>query len=118
MCNNVITTTTGESNMSKLIQELSAIPYWNALVKNFNNILKKKDEDFIDNINEDEIDHILWSNLKEECVELVAVLLMDHVRNEWSKQFDINMKNFENAILNKMSKDDVEKYLEWRSNNG
>lgn len=72
--------------MSKLIEELSTVPEWNVV----GGFLKKEfalmEEEKLDNLDKDDIEHILYGDYTSECVELVARLVMIKIREEWRQE--------------------------------
>ena len=72
------------------------------------------DTDKLDNLNEDEIQHILWKNYQTECNELVAKLVMIKVREEWRKEGNDEFDRFVKAVTKDWSEEDKERYFNWK----
>lgn len=100
--------------MSKIIEELSSIPEWNTITGIIKIELTDKSDDFLDNISEDDLEHILWQ-YKDECTELVAKLLMIKIRDEWRKEANDEFDCLMREIKSKMSKEDLSAFEEYRS---
>lgn len=71
--------------MSKLIEELSTVPEWNTIGKIIKDEFAKMESDELDNLDQARIGEIL-SFYEDDCIELVARLVMFKVREEWRKE--------------------------------
>ena len=99
--------------MSKIIEELSNVPAWNTITGIIKIELTDKSDDFLDNISEDDLEHILWQ-YKGECTELVAKLLMIKIRDEWRKEGNDEFDSLIRKIKSKMSDEDLSAFEEYR----
>lgn len=72
--------------MSKLIEELSTVPEWNALSAGVKEIFSKMTQDELDNLDKDKIYEILTEKLDGDCFELVSRLVMIKVQEEWRQE--------------------------------
>lgn len=100
--------------MSKIIEELSNMPEWNTITGIIKTELTDKSNDFLDNISEDDLEHIMWQ-YKIECTELVAKLLMIKIRDEWRKEGNDEFNSLIRKIKSKMSDEDLSAFEEYRS---
>lgn len=99
--------------MSKIIEELSNVPAWNTITGIIKIELTDKSDDFLDNISEDDLEHILWQ-YKDECTELIAKLLMIKIRDEWRKEGNDEFDSLIRKIKSKMSDEDLAAFEEYR----
>ena len=97
--------------MSKLIEELSTIPEWNVIGKVMKDEFSEMETDKLDNLDEDEIQHILWKNYQTECNELVAKLVMIKVREEWRQESKDEFDRFVKSVTKDWSEEDKAKYF-------
>lgn len=97
--------------MSNLIEELSTIPEWNTLGFCLKSEFSNMSSDELDNLNEDEVEHLLWKNYKSECTELVARLVMIKIREEWRKENKDEFDRFISVVTKDWSEEEKARYL-------
>lgn len=99
--------------MSKLIEELSTIPEWNAIGK----IMKEKFAEMtpadLDNLNTDVITDIL-DGYYNDVIALVARLVMEKVKEEWRQEGKDEFDRFVKEVTKDWSEEDKAKYLNWK----
>lgn len=99
--------------MSKLIEELSTIPEWNAIGK----IMKEKFAEMtpadLDNLNTDVITDIL-DGYHNDVIALVARLVMEKVKEEWRQEGKDEFDRFVKEVTKDWSEEDKAKYLNWK----
>lgn len=72
--------------MSKIIDELSTIPEWNALGAGLKKHFRTLDSDILDNLDQDEIKKMLDDSFTDESLDVVARLVMIKIHEEWLKE--------------------------------
>lgn len=86
--------------MSKIIDELSTIPEWNALGAGLKKHFRSLDSDTLDNLDQEKIRKILEENFSDECLDVVARLVMIKVREEWLKEASDDWDYFIDRLKN------------------
>ena len=99
--------------MSKLIEELSTIPEWNAIGKIMKEKFAEMESAELDNLNTDVITNILDS-YHNDVVALVARLVMEKVKEEWRQESKDEFDRFVKAVTKDWSEEDKVKYLNWK----
>ena len=99
--------------MSKLIEELSTIPEWNAIGKIMKEEFAELTTDELDNLNTDVITDILYS-YHNDVVALVARLVMEKVKEEWRQEGKDEFDRFIKEVTKDWSEEDKVKYLNWK----
>lgn len=96
--------------MSKLIEELSTIPEWNAIGKIMKEKFAEMESAELDNLNTDVITDILDS-YHNDVIALVARLVMEKVKEEWRKEGQDEFDRFVKEVTKDWSEEDKVKYL-------
>ena len=96
--------------MSKLIEELSTIPEWNAIGKIMKEKFAEMESAELDNLNTDVITDILDS-YHNDVVALVARLVMEKVKEEWRKEGQDEFDRFVKEVTKDWSEEDKAKYF-------
>ena len=99
--------------MSKLIEELSTIPEWNAIGKIMKEEFAEMESAELDNLNTDVITDILDS-YHNDVVALVARLVMEKVKEEWRKEGQDEFDRFVKEVTKDWSEEDKAKYINWK----
>ena len=99
--------------MSKLIEELSTIPEWNAIGKIMKEKFAEMESAELDNLNTDVITDILDS-YHNDVVALVARLVMEKVKEEWRQEGKDEFDRFVKEATKDWSEEDKVKYLNWK----
>ena len=99
--------------MSKLIEELSTIPEWNAIGKIMKEEFAELTTEELDNLNTDVITDILDS-YHNDVTALVARLVMEKVKEEWRKEGQDEFDRFVKEVTKDWSEEDKAKYLNWK----
>ena len=99
--------------MSKLIEELSTIPEWNAIGKIMKEEFAEMTSDELDNLNTDVITDILDS-YHNDVIALVARLVMEKVKEEWRKEGQDEFDRFVKEVTKDWSEEDKAKYINWK----
>ena len=99
--------------MSKLIEELSTIPEWNAIGKIMKEEFAEMESADLDNLNTDVITDILDS-YHNDVIALVARLVMEKVKEEWRKEGKDEFDRFVKEVTKDWSEEDKSKYLNWK----
>ena len=99
--------------MSKLIEELSTIPEWNAIGKIMKEEFAKMESDELDNLDTDVITDILDS-YHNDVVALVARLVIEKVKEEWRKEGQDEFDRFVKEVTKDWSEEDKAKYINWK----
>lgn len=99
--------------MSKLIEELSTIPEWNAIGKIMKEEFAEMTSDELDNLDADVITDILDS-YHNDVVALVARLVMEKVKEEWRKEGQDEFDRFVKEVTKDWSEEDKAKYINWK----
>ena len=96
--------------MSKLIEELSTIPEWNAIGKIMKEKFAEMESAELDNLNTDVITDILDS-YHNDVIALVARLVMEKVKEEWRQEGKDEFDRFVKEVTKDWSEEDKSKYL-------
>lgn len=96
--------------MSKLIEELSTIPEWNAIGKIMKKEFAEMESAELDNLDTDAITDILDSYYND-VVALVARLVMEKVKEEWRQEGQDEFDRFVKKITKDWSEEDRAKYF-------
>ena len=96
--------------MSKLIEELSTIPEWNAIGKIMKEKFAEMESAELDNLNTDVITDILDS-YHNDVVALVARLVMEKVKEEWRQESKDEFDRFVKAVTKDWSEEDKKRYF-------
>ena len=96
--------------MSKLIEELSTIPEWNAIGKIMKEKFAEMESAELDNLNTDVITDILDS-YHNDVIALVARLVMEKVKEEWRQEGKDEFDRFVKEVTKDWSEEDKVKYL-------
>lgn len=99
--------------MSKLIEELSTIPEWNAIGKIMKEKFAEMESVELDNLDTDVITDILDS-YHNDVIALVARLVMEKVKEEWRKEGQDEFDRFVKEATKDWSEEDKAKYLNWK----
>lgn len=99
--------------MSKLIEELSTIPEWNAIGKIMKEEFAEMTSDELDNLNTDVITDIL-DIYHNDVIALVARLVMEKVKEEWRKEGQDEFDRFVKEVTKDWSEEDKAKYINWK----
>ena len=99
--------------MSKLIEELSTIPEWNAIGKIMKEEFAEMESADLDNLNTNVITDILDS-YHNDVIALVARLVMEKVKEEWRKEGKDEFDRFVKEVTKDWSEEDKSKYLNWK----
>lgn len=86
--------------MSKIIEELNTIPEWNALGAGLKQHFRSLDSDKLDNLDQEKIREILEENFSDECLDVVARLVMIKVREEWLQEASDDWDYFVERLKN------------------
>ena len=96
--------------MSKLIEELSTIPEWNAIGKIMKEKFAEMESVKLDNLNTDVITDIL-DGYHNDVIALVARLVMEKVKEEWRQEGKDEFDRFVKEVTKDWSEEDKVKYL-------
>ena len=96
--------------MSKLIEELSTIPEWNAIGKIMKEKFAEMESAELDNLNTDVITNIL-DGYHNDVITLVARLVMEKVKEEWRQEGKDEFDRFVKEVTKDWSEEDKVKYL-------
>ena len=96
--------------MSKLIEELSTIPEWNAIGKIMKEKLAELKTEELDNLDTDVITNIL-DGYHNDVITLVARLVMEKVKEEWRQEGKDEFDRFVKEVTKDWSEEDKVKYL-------
>ena len=96
--------------MSKLIEELSTIPEWNAIGKIMKEEFAELTTEELDNLDTDVITDIL-DGYHNDVIALVARLVMEKVKEEWRKEGKDEFDRFVKEVTKDWSEEDKVKYL-------
>ena len=96
--------------MSKLIEELSTIPEWNAIGKIMKEKFAEMESAELDNLNTDVITNIL-DGYHNDVITLVARLVMEKVKEEWRQEGKDEFNRFVKEVTKDWSEEDKVKYL-------
>ena len=96
--------------MSKLIEELSTIPEWNAIGKIMKEEFAELTTEELDNLDTNVITNIL-DGYHNDVIALVARLVMEKVREEWRKEDQDEFDRFVKEATKDWSEEDKVKYL-------
>ena len=99
--------------MSKLIEELSTIPEWNAIGKIMKEEFAEMTSDELDNLDTNVITDILDS-YHNDVIALVARLVMEKVKEEWRKEGQDEFDRFVKEVTKDWSEEDKAKYINWK----
>mgnify|MGYP003438589248 CR=1 FL=1 len=99
--------------MSKLIEELSTIPEWNAIGKIMKEEFAEMESADLDDLNTDVITDILDS-YHNDVIALVARLVMEKVKEEWRKEGQDEFDRFVKEVTKDWSEEDKAKYFNWK----
>ena len=99
--------------MSKLIEELSTIPEWNAIGKIMKEEFAEMESAELDNLDTDAITDILDS-YHNDVIALVARLVMEKVKEEWRKEGQDEFDRFVKEVTKDWSEEDKAKYINWK----
>lgn len=96
--------------MSKLIEELSTIPEWNAIGKIMKEKFAELTTEELDNLDTDVITNIL-DGYHNDVITLVARLVMEKVKEEWRQEGKDEFDRFVKEVTKDWSEEDKVKYL-------
>ena len=96
--------------MSKLIEELSTIPEWNAIGKIMKEEFAELTTEELDNLDTDVITDIL-DGYHNDVVALVARLVMEKVKEEWWQECKDEFDRFVKEATKDWSEEDKVKYF-------
>ena len=96
--------------MSKLIEELSTIPEWNAIGKIMKEKFAEMESAELDNLDTDVITNIL-DGYHNDVITLVARLVMEKVKEEWRQEGKDEFDRFVKEVTKDWSEEDKVKYL-------
>ena len=96
--------------MSKLIEELSTIPEWNAIGKIMKEKFAEMESAELDNLDTDVITNIL-DGYHNDVITLVARLVMEKVKEEWRQEGKDEFDRFIKEVTKDWSEEDKVKYL-------
>ena len=96
--------------MSKLIEELSTIPEWNAIGKIMKEKFAELTTEELDNLDTDVITNIL-DGYHNDVITLVARLVMEKVKEEWRQEGKDEFNRFVKEVTKDWSEEDKVKYL-------
>lgn len=99
--------------MSKLIQELSTIPEWNAIGKIMKEEFAEMESADLDNLDIDVITEILDGH-HSDVIALVARLVMEKVKEEWRQEEQDEFDRFVKEVTKDWSEEDKKRYLNWK----
>ena len=99
--------------MSKLIEELSTIPEWNAIGKIMKEKFAELTTEELDNLDTDVITDIL-DGYHNDVIALVARLVMEKVKEEWRQEGKDEFDRFVKEVAKHWSEEDKAKYLNWK----
>ena len=99
--------------MSKLIEELSTIPEWNAIGKIMKEEFAEMESAELYNLNTDVITDIL-DGYHNDVTAFVARLVMEKVIEEWRQEGKDEFDRFVKEVTKDWSEEDKAKYLNWK----